>query len=120
LFNFVFQVDIHFFHLVGLLFVANIAFMLTVGYFYPQENHEDVYTEQVDITPWSMTPAVAVLITLSSVSMYVFLAHNVPTWVMSGYYLLAVGALGYVFWVIFRELIRSPRAKMLKAQKDAQ
>ncbi|EKO3929167.1 solute:sodium symporter family transporter [Vibrio metschnikovii] len=120
LFNFVFQVDIHFFHLVGLLFVANVVFMLTVGYFYPQEDHEDVYTEQVDITPWSMTPAVAVLITLASVSMYVFLAHNVPTWIMTGYYLLVMGSLGYVFWIIFRELMRSPRAKMIKAQKDAQ
>jgi SSS family solute:Na+ symporter len=103
---------------VGLLFVANVIFMLTVGYFYPQEAHHDVYTEQVDITPWSMTPAVAVLITLSSVSMYVFLAQNVPSWLMSGYYLLATISLGFVFWTIIRELMRSPRAKMIKAQKE--
>lgn len=89
-FNFIIKVDIHFFHLIGLLFVANIIFMLTIGYFYPrQTEYQEVYTEQVDIKPWSLTKPVAVLITLASVSMYTFLAQNVADWVMPSYYVLA-------------------------------
>ncbi|UXI04351.1 solute:sodium symporter family transporter [Photobacterium sp. TY1-4] len=109
LFNFVVKIDIHFFHLVGLLFVINVLFMLIVGYFYPQQAYEEVYTEQVDIKPWSMSLPVSVLITLGSVSMYIFLAQNVPGWLMSGYYILASVALAYVFWSIGRELMKSPR-----------
>lgn len=116
LFNFVIKVDIHFFHLVGLLFVGNVIFMLIVGYFYPQEEHHDIYTEQVDINPWSMTAPISVLITLASVSMYIFLAQNVPDWLMSSYYVLACIALAYVFWTIARELVNS--SKSLNAPKS--
>ncbi len=117
LFNFVVKVDIHFFHLVGLLFAGNIVFMLVVGYFFPQEAYEEVYTEQVDIKPWSMVKPVSLLIALGSVSMYVYLAHNVPGWVMTGYYVFAVASLAYVFWSIGRELMNSPRASM-RTQKQ--
>lgn len=110
LFNFVIQVDIHFFHLVGLLFVLNVVFMLTVGYFYPQEAYEEVYTEQVNIQPWSMVKPVSLVITLGSVSMYVYLAQNVPSWIMNSYYVFAIAILAYVFWTIIRELMRTPRA----------
>lgn len=109
LFNFVIQIDIHFFHLVGLLFVINVVFMLVIGHFYPQEDYQEIYTEQVDIKPWSMAAPVSVLITLASVSMYIFLAHNVPEWLMNGYYVVASCALAYVFWAIGRELMKSPR-----------
>lgn len=111
LFNFVIQVDIHFFHLVGLLFVLNVFFMLTVGYFYPQKAYEEVYTEQVDIQPWSMVKPVSWLITLGSVSMYVYLAQYVPNWVMNSYYVFAISILVYVGGTIVRELMRSPRTR---------
>lgn len=111
--NFVIQVDMHFFHLVGLLFVLNVIFMLVVGYFYPQDGYEEVYTEQVDIQPWSMVKPVSLIITLGSVSMYIYLAQNVPTWVMNGYYVFATSILAYVFWSIARELMKSPRMKKL-------
>lgn len=111
LFNFVIQVDIHFFHLVGLLFVLNVFFMLTVGYFYPQKAYEEVYTEQVDIQPWSMVKPVSWLITLGSVSMYVYLAQYVPNWVMNSYYVFAIAILVYVGGTIVRELMRSPRSR---------
>ncbi|WP_271142447.1 solute:sodium symporter family transporter [Gallibacterium sp. AGMB14963] len=105
IFNFIIKVDIHFFHLIGLLFVANIIFMLTVGYFYPrQTDYQEVYTEQVDIQPWSLTKPVAVLITLASISMYTFLAQNVAGWVMPTYYVVAVAAIGYVLWSIMQAL----------------
>lgn len=118
LFNFVIQVDIHFFHLVGLLFVVNVVFMLTVGYFYPQEAYVEVYTEQVDIQPWSMVKPVSLLIALGSVSMYIYLAQNVPSWVMGGYYVFAIASLAYVFWSIARELMKSPRVAR-RAQDNA-
>lgn len=117
LFNFVVKIDLHFFHLVGLLFVLNIAFMLVIGYFYPQHPHEDVYTEQVDIKPWSMAKPVSVLITLASVSIYIFLAHNVPGWLMTTYYVLATCALAFIFWSIARALMDSPRL-MASTQKE--
>ncbi|WP_245174279.1 solute:sodium symporter family transporter [Gallibacterium genomosp. 3] len=105
IFNFIIKVDIHFFHLIGLLFVANIIFMLTVGYFYPrQTDYQEIYTEQVDIQPWSLTKPVAVLITLASISMYTFLAQNVAGWVMPTYYVVAVAAIGYVLWSIMQAL----------------
>ncbi|BDR16528.1 solute:sodium symporter family transporter [Vibrio sp. STUT-A11] len=111
LFNFVIKVDIHFFHLVGLLFVANVVFMLIVGHFYPQDAYEEEYTEQVDITPWAFGKAAASLICLASISMYIFLAHNVPGWVMNGYYVLAIAILGFVFWSIAKELMRVSQSK---------
>ncbi|QBX71855.1 solute:sodium symporter family transporter [Aeromonas hydrophila] len=116
LFNFVIKVDIHFFHLLGILFVLNVVFMLLVGHFYPQKAYEEVYTEQVDIQPWSLVKPVAVLIALGSISMYVFLAQNVPTWFMGLYYLVALIALGYIFWAIGRELFGTSRALIVEAE----
>lgn len=113
LFNFVIKVDIHFFHLVGLLFVGNVVFMLLVGHFFPQEAFEEEYTEQVDIKPWSFGKAAASLICLGSVSMYIFLAHNVPSFVMTAYYIGAAAVLGYVFWSIAKELNRVGQAKKI-------
>ncbi|MNG81949.1 putative symporter YidK [compost metagenome] len=116
LFNFVIKVDIHFFHLLGILFLLNVIFMLLVGHFYPQKAYEEVYTEQVDIQPWSLVKPVAVLIVLGSVSMYVFLAQNVPTWLMSFYYLVAFASLSYIFWTIGRELFGASRKLAVEAK----
>ena len=116
LFNFVIKIDIHFFHLLGILFVLNVVFMLLVGHFYPQRAYEEVYTEQVDIQPWSLVKPVAVLIALGAISMYVFLAQNVPTWLMSLYYLVAFASLGYIFWAIGRELFGASRTLVVEAE----
>lgn len=116
LFNFVIKVDIHFFHLLGILFVLNVVFMLLVGHFYPQRAYEEVYTEQVDIQPWRLVKPVAVLIALGSISMYVFLAQSVPVWLMSIYYLVAFASLGYIFWAIGRELFGASRTLAVEAE----
>jgi SSS family solute:Na+ symporter len=116
LFNFVIKVDIHFFHLLGILFVLNVVFMLLVGHFYPQRAYEEVYTEQVDIQPWRLVKPVAVLIALGSISMYVFLAQGVPVWLMSIYYLVAFTSLGYIFWAIGRELFGASRTLAVEAE----
>ncbi|MDC9582819.1 solute:sodium symporter family transporter [Xenorhabdus sp. PR6a] len=104
--NFILNVNIHFFHLVGILFVLNIIFMLTIGYFFPAESYQEVYTEQVDITPWSMVKPAGLLITLAVVSMYVFLAENVPAYVMALYYVFVVSILGYVFYQTGKALFK--------------
>ncbi|MDE9429153.1 solute:sodium symporter family transporter [Xenorhabdus bovienii] len=106
--NFILHINIHFFHLVGILFVLNIIFMLTIGYFFPAETYQEVYTKQVDITPWSMVKPMGWLITLAAISMYVFLAHNVPVYVMVLYYVFAAGVLGYVFYQIGSALFKRP------------
>ncbi|MDC9622006.1 solute:sodium symporter family transporter [Xenorhabdus sp. XENO-7] len=108
--NFILHINIHFFHLVGILFVLNIIFMLTIGYFFPAETYQEVYTKQVDITPWSMVKPTGWLITLAAISMYVFLAHNVPVYVMVLYYVFAAGVLGYVLYQIGRVLFKRPVA----------
>ncbi|MBD2781455.1 solute:sodium symporter family transporter [Xenorhabdus szentirmaii] len=108
--NFILDIDLHFFHLVGILFVLNIIFMLTIGYFFPAESYEEVYTGQVDITPWSMVKPMGWLITLAVISMYIFFAHNVPAYVMTLYYVLAVGILGYVFYLMGKALFKRPVA----------
>ena len=113
LFNFVFQVDIHFFHLVGGLFALNIIFMLVVSRFFPTEEYEEIYTEQVDIEPWIFVKPVSVLIGLSTVSMYVFLATNAPSWVMTAYYVFAGCCLTYIFVSIFRAIVTGSKSKDL-------
>ncbi|MFC0309767.1 solute:sodium symporter family transporter [Gallibacterium trehalosifermentans] len=113
-FNFIIKVDIHFFHLIGLLFIANIVFMLIIGRFYPRTTeYQDVYTEQVDIKPWSLTKPVAVLICLASISMYTFLAQNVGTWLMPTYYVVATLAIAYVIWSIIQALRHTQTRKVV-------
>ncbi|AXG46951.1 solute:sodium symporter family transporter [Photorhabdus laumondii] len=102
--NFILKIDLHFFHLVGILFVLNVIFMLAIGYFFPAKPFADVYTEQVNITPWSMVKPVAWLITLCSISIYVFLAHNVPKVIMIIYYLSAALILSYALYQIGKTL----------------
>lgn len=104
--NFILKIDLHFFHLVGILFVLNVIFMLAIGYFFPAKPFTDVYTEQVNITPWSMVKPVAWLITLCSISIYVFLAHNVPKVIMIIYYLFAALILSYSLYKIGKLMYR--------------
>ncbi|GKX64382.1 solute:sodium symporter family transporter [Pragia fontium] len=107
--NFIIKVDIHFFHLVGILFVLNVVFMLTIGYFFPANTpYEAEYTKQVDITPWGLVWPVALLIVLGSISMYVFLAQDAPQYVMYGYYVCAAIILAYVFYSMGKELMKRP------------
>ncbi|WFQ81277.1 hypothetical protein PXH59_09635 [Xenorhabdus sp. SF857] len=55
---------------------------------YPIDFRE-VYTEQVDITPWAMVKPTGCLITLIVVFRCVFLAENMAAHVMALYYVLA-------------------------------
>ena len=87
--NFILDLDIHFFHLVGILFVMNVTLMLIIGHFFPAKNaYEEVYTKQVNIEPWEYVKQVSLVIITASIGMYVFLAADLPSLVLYAYYTL--------------------------------
>jgi len=105
--SFVFKVDIHFFHLVGILFVINVTVMLIIGYFKPMETpYKEEYTKQVDIQPWAFVKPVSLVITLLSLTMYIYMANNVPDLVWIGYYCFATGTVLYFLYVFIKERMK--------------
>ncbi|MGR3806817.1 solute:sodium symporter family transporter [Pasteurella testudinis] len=102
--NFILKVDLHFFHLVGLLFVINVVIMLLIGHFKPMAKpYQEVYTQQVDIEPWAYVKPVSLVITLLSLTMYIFMANNVPSLVWIGYYCFAAGTVLYFLYVFVQQ-----------------
>lgn len=61
----------HFLHVMGILFVINIAIMLLIGKLYPKK---DIYvpkiTEEIDTTPWKHTVLVGIVIVVLVLSTY--------------------------------------------------
>lgn len=61
----------HFLHVMGILFVINIAIMLIIGKLYPKK---DIYvpkiTEEIDTTPWKHTVVVGIVIVVLVLSTY--------------------------------------------------
>jgi len=61
----------HFLHIMGLLFVINIAIMLLIGKLFPKK---EIYvakaTEEIDITPWKHALIIGILLTLLVLSTY--------------------------------------------------
>ena len=54
--SFVVKLEIHFLHLMFLIFILNSSLMLSIAYFRPNKKPwVQVYTKQVDITPWKYT-----------------------------------------------------------------
>lgn len=106
--NFILKLDIHFFHLVGILFVINIAVMLLIGHFKPMETpYEEVYTKQVDIEPWAYVKPVSLIITLLSLTMYIFMANNVMTAVWIGYYCFAAATVLYFLYTFAKQRLNA-------------
>ena len=99
--NFILDLNIHFFHLVGILFVLNVALMLIIGHFFPAQNaYEELYTHQVSIQPWEYVKHVGLAIVTASIGMYIFLAPNVPTTVLYAYYALLAFTIVYCLQAI--------------------
>ncbi|AEX22346.1 MULTISPECIES: solute:sodium symporter family transporter [Vibrio] len=70
--SFVFQPDIHFLHLTGILFVATSILMLIIGHFFPQkEVYEPVEKDEVELTPWKHAKLFAGVICIGVVALYV-------------------------------------------------
>ena len=63
----------HFLHVMAILFVLNIVIMLIIGKLYPRkEAYEQVYTKEVDITPWKYTKVVGAIVCLIVISSYIY------------------------------------------------
>ncbi|WP_386686929.1 solute:sodium symporter family transporter [Lonepinella sp. MS14437] len=106
--SFILKVNIHFFHLVAILFVINVVVMLAIGYFKPMDTpYQEEYTKQVDIQPWAFVKPVSLVITLLSLSMYIFMANNVPSLVWIGYYCFAAGTILYFLYVFIKDRTKS-------------
>ena len=65
----------HFLHVMALLFVVNVLIMLLIGRFFPRkEAYVQVFTEEVDISPWRRSNLVGILICILVISIYVYFA----------------------------------------------
>ncbi|KAA5823667.1 solute:sodium symporter family transporter [Algibacter amylolyticus] len=72
---YVIKPDIHFLHLMGLLFVLTIALMFIISHFKPRETaFEEEYTKQVDITPWKYLKPVGYTVCTLVILLYVYLS----------------------------------------------
>jgi SSS family solute:Na+ symporter len=61
----------HFLHIMGVLFVINIAVMLIIGKLYPKQVvYVPVVTEEIDVTPWKHAKTVGIIIVILVVSTY--------------------------------------------------
>ena len=67
--------DLHFLHLMGILFVLTIVLMFVVSKFYPREtDYVQEYTRQVDITNWKYLKPVGYAIVAMVVGLYIYLS----------------------------------------------
>ena len=67
--------DLHFLHLMGILFVLTIVIMFVVSKFYPREtDYVQEYTRQVDITNWKYLKPVGYAIVAMVVGLYIYLS----------------------------------------------
>ncbi len=65
----------HFLHVMAILFVLNILIMLIIGKIRPRPtDYEQVYTEQVDISPWKLVYPVGGLIVAIVIGIYIYFA----------------------------------------------
>ena len=63
----------HFLHVMAILFVFNVLLMLLIGKLYPRKEHyEQVYTNQVDITPWKYAKISGIVVVAIVVWTYVY------------------------------------------------
>lgn len=63
----------HFLHVMAILFVLNVVIMLVIGKLYPREEaYVQQYTEDVDITPWSLVKPIGGVICTIVVGVYIY------------------------------------------------
>ena len=73
--QFAMDIDMHFLHVMAILFLMNVVIMLIIGMIRPRETaFELAYTEQVDITPYKWVKQVGLIITLTVIGIYVYFA----------------------------------------------
>jgi len=63
----------HFLHVMAILFVFNVILMLVIGKLYPREEaYEQVYTKQVDITPWKYVKVTGIIVCVIVIGTYMY------------------------------------------------
>jgi SSS family solute:Na+ symporter len=63
----------HFLHIMALLFLLNVLIMLCIGKRYPKEEpYVQIYTKQVDITPWRHVKKVGIAICIIVIGIYYY------------------------------------------------
>ena len=68
--------DVHFLHLLGLVFVLTIGLMVLISRFKPAENiYVPTHTGEVDITPWKYTKEASIVICGITAGFYILLAQ---------------------------------------------
>lgn len=61
----------HFLHVMGILFVLNVAIMLVIGKLYPKQDiYQPKITEEIDITPWKHAKTIGIVIAILVISTY--------------------------------------------------
>lgn len=90
LLKFVWEIDIHFIHMYGILFVIEISIMLAIGFFWPQERWNFDVHEKVDMRPWEFALPISVILVGGIVSVYIVFS---PVGL--------VGGLSLSFWPVF-------------------
>lgn len=66
----------HFLHVMAILFVLNIIIMLIIGKLKPREvAFEQVYTKQVDITPWKYLKVTGIAVCVIVLGIYIYFAQ---------------------------------------------
>jgi len=61
----------HFLHIMGILFIINMAIMLIIGWLQPKTDiYEPKITDEIDITPWKYAKTVGLVITILVLSTY--------------------------------------------------
>lgn len=66
----------HFLHVMAILFVLNIIIMLIIGKLRPRAiGYEQVYTKQVDITPWKYLKVTGIAICIIVIGIYIYFAQ---------------------------------------------
>ena len=64
---------LHYLHVMAILFVLNVVVMLIIGKIAPRkEAYQQVFTNDVNITPWKYLKVVSVVITIIVISIYIY------------------------------------------------
>ena len=79
--SFVLELEIHYLHLMFIIFLINNFLMLLISYFYPRkEAWTHVYTEQVDIKPWRLAVPAGIGICTITITNYLYFSPMSYIW----------------------------------------
>lgn len=120
------SIAIHYIHLMGILFIIEIAIMLTIGYFYPQKAYIPTFsTPKIPMQQWRYAKVYSVFMVAGLVSIYVTLSplgianvNGIPS--SYPYLLLCIAAISVLIsYLLLRQSKKSDYAKKNKSTSNA-